>query len=485
MSEVIDIKDIVWDKRYHVLVIGQGIAGASAALEAHAAGSDVLIVEQASGGGGASATSAGVFYLGGGTPVQQACDYDDSPLEMARFLLASTQNKSEAMIELFCNQSVEHFGWLEAQGVTFDRSQCKEKVFFPAGIECLFTTGNEKAWPFCEITPPIPRGHKVAAIGEGGGAAAMNALIATCQNAGINTLYDCRATALIRNGNRIVGATVRQNGETLNIAASGGIILATGSFNMNAQMVKENIPLLSETSIPIGIPNNDGFGLTLGRAAGGATEAMGGVMPTAPFYPPEQLIKGILINKNGLRFVAEDAYHGRSATFIMEQPDQTAYLIVDEEIFAYPEMELAGHTLVDGWETIAEMEGALEIPEGALQQTMARYNEDAANGVDTVLHKQPPWLKPLDKGPYAAFDVSFNKSAYVFMTLGGLKTGLDGEVLGESGAGIPGLYAAGAVSAHIPSDGKSYASGLSLAPGSFFGRRAGRHAAKNCLREPA
>jgi predicted oxidoreductase len=49
-------------------------------------------------------------------------------------------------------------------------------------------------------------------------------------------------------------------------------------------------------------------------------------------------------------------------------------------------------------------------------------------------------------------------------------------VLGANGAPIPGLYAAGACTAHISRSGKSYASGMSLGPGSFFGRMAGRSA---------
>jgi predicted oxidoreductase len=60
------------------------------------------------------------------------------------------------------------------------------------------------------------------------------------------------------------------------------------------------------------------------------------------------------------------------------------------------------------------------------------------------------------------------------MTLGGLKVSVDAEVLDDKGDAIPGLYAAGACTAHIPKTGKSYASGLSLGPGSYFGRIAGQ-----------
>jgi succinate dehydrogenase/fumarate reductase flavoprotein subunit len=467
-----------WDRSADVVVIGQGIAGVCAALEAKRAGAEVLIIERASGGGGASAISAGVFYLGGGTDVQKACGYEDSAENMTRYLLANTENPDEHMVRLFCEQSVEHFHWLEAQGVPFERSGCSQKVFFPAGTECLYYTGNEKVWPYCEIAHPVPRGHKAAGVGETGGAVAMNALLAKCGEEGIAALYDSRVTALvIDDDNRVTGVRVRQVTGEIHVQARRGVIIATGGLNMNEAMARENIPLLSDTSAPIGVPYNDGFGIVLGQSVGAAVAAMDGVMATAPIYPPEQLIKGILVNKNGERFVAEDAYHGRTAQFTMEQPDQVAYLIVDAEIFAYPEMDFAQHALVDGWETVAEMEQALRMPDGVLQKTVAAYNLDAAAGEDTQFHKQAEWLKPLATGPYAAFDISFRKSVYVYMTLGGLRTGIDGEVLDAAGQPIEGLYAVGACAAHIAQSGKSYASGLSLSPGSFFGRRAGRRAA--------
>ena len=129
------------------------------------------------------------------------------------------------------------------------------------------------------------------------------------------------------------------------------------------------------------------------------------------------------------------------------------------------------------------MEKGLGIREGALQATMAAYNADAAQGNDRALRKQAEWVKPLTAGPYAAFDISFNKSIYLFMTLGGMRTNRHGEALDAHGNPIPGLYAVGACSAHIPRSGKTYASGMSLGPGSFFGRKAGLHAAKQPPRQ--
>jgi len=263
----------------------------------------------------------------------------------------------------------------------------------------------------------------------------------------------------------------------VHVQARRGVILTTGGFNMNRDMLLEFTPKMTGNSQPLGIPYNDGAGIRLGVSAGAATQAMDGTIATASFYPPGQLIKGILVNARGERFVAEDSYHGRTAAFIMEQPDYTAYLIVDSEIFAYPELtDYSHHTLVDGWETVDEMEAGLNLPTGSLQRTLTEYNRHAAVGRDPTYYKDPEWLKPLNAGPYAAFDVSFDKSIYLFLTLGGLRTSADAEVLTPARRPVPGLYAAGACVSSIPQDGKGYASGLSLGPGSYFGRCAGRRA---------
>lgn len=467
-----------WDREVDVVVVGQGVAGTCAALEAHRAGADVLIIERASGGGGASGMSSGIFYLGGGTPVQQAAGYPDSADEMANFLMASCDPLDPNATRNFCNDSAAHFDWLEQQGVPFERSYFSGKAVYLLTSECLMWTGNEKTWPYNLAARPAPRGHKVAGTGENAGAEGMKPLLQRCVDEAIPALYDSAVIALVQDADgRIIGVRVKQTDGILHIRARSGVIIACGSHNLASDLLEEHLPLLSETSEPLAIPSNDGAGVRLGLSAGAATVAMDGVIPTASIYPPAQLIKGIIVNANGERFAAEDVYHGRLANFVMEQPGQTAYLIVDSDIFAYPEIPSAKHTLVDGWETIAEMEAGLNLPAGALVATMDEYNADAAAGLDRRFHKQADWLKPLDNGPYAAFDISFNKSTYLFITLGGIKTDTYGRALNLYAQPVPGLYVVGASAAHIPRTGKAYASGLSLGPGSYFGRRAGCHAA--------
>jgi len=308
----------------------------------------------------------------------------------------------------------------------------------------------------------------------------MQALLARSDEAGIETIYDSRVTNLIvDDGGRVVGVRAVQAGRTLDIRARRAVILATGSFNASESMVRENISRLSETARPIGIPYNDGSGIELARSAGAAQRGMGGIIATASIYPPEQLVKGVIVNSRGERFVAEDVYHGRLASFIQDQPDQRAFLLVDSDIFAYPDTaSSSGHHLVDGWDTVSEMEAGLDIPPGRLAETISDYNRDMAQGVDRRFRKQAAWLKPLDAPPYAAFDISFNRSIYSFLTLGGLSTNAAGQALSEDGTPVPGLFAVGACAAQFSRDGKEYASGITLGTGSFFGRQAGRAAAQ-------
>ncbi|GAB4588237.1 hypothetical protein Ntsu_60690 [Nocardia sp. IFM 10818] len=196
---------------------------------------------------------------------------------------------------------------------------------------------------------------------------------------------------------------------------------------------------------------------------------------TAPVYPPSSLLAGIIVNRDGRRFVAEDSYHARTSAFVLEQPGAAAYLIVDSAHMERPAIPLA--PFIDGWETVEGMATALGIPSAALQSTLDGYNANAARGADPDFHKSAEWLEPQEAGPWGAFDLTLGKALYAGFTLGGLRTSVDGEVLRDNGSPIPGLYAAGATAATLAQDGKGYASGTQLGAGSFFGRRAGRHAA--------
>lgn len=474
-----------WADEVDVLVLGFGIAGGCAAVTAAAAGARVLVLERAAAAGGTTAMAGGHFYLGGGTAVQQATGHQDSPEEMYKYLIAVSRDPEVDKIRAYCDGSVEHFNWLEALGFQFERSFYPGKVVVPPGTEGLSYTGNEKVWPYCEQAVPAPRGHSVPVPGELGGAAmVVDLLVKRAGELGVEFRYETAATNLILEDGAVVGVTWKHFTETGAIKAKS-VIIAAGGFAMNPEMVAEHTPALGQqrrtkhhgmvAPYILGNPNDDGLGIRMGVSAGGATKYMDELFITAAAYPPEILLTGVIVNKDGKRFVTEDSYHSRTSAFVLEQPDQTAYLIVDEDHMQMPELPLI--RFLDGYETIEELETALEIPAGNVAATLRRYNEFAAKGEDPDFHKQPEYIAPQDKSPFAVFDLSLGRAMYSGFTMGGLAVSLDGEVLREDGSVVPGLYAAGACASNIAQDGKGYSSGTQLGEGSFFGRRAGTHAA--------
>ena len=366
--EILAERDVAaWDDTADVVVVGYGGAGASAAIEARRAGADVLVVERASGGGGATGIAGGHVYLGGGTPVQTACGFEDTADEMYKYLEALTPDPDPKKLRLYCDESVAHFHWLEEQGVPFERSYYPGKAAMQPGSECLIWSGNEKAWPFREKSRPAPRGHKVAFAGGDAGSVLMQRLIATATAIGVRTLCDARVVALISGGDgAIVGVRVRRFDGMLNIRARAGVVLAAGGYIMNDTLFENELSWMPRDLIKHGTPYDDGSGIMLGVSAGGQAMRLDRAFLTSPFYPPENMIKGILVNALGKRFVAEDSYHGRTAGFTVEQPDGVAYLILDSETFGYPPYDYFEQRLVDGWETVEEMETGLGLPAGSL-----------------------------------------------------------------------------------------------------------------------
>ena len=127
------------------------------------------------------------------------------------------------------------------------------------------------------------------------------------------------------------------------------------------------------------------------------------------------------------------------------------------------------------------MEIGLGLPRGSLVATMARYNKHAARREDPDFGKHPDWLAPQTVGPWGAYDLTLGKALYSGFTLGGIATTVDGQAVRSDQSVVRGLYAAGACASNIAQDGNGYSSGTQLGEGSYFGRRAGRHAALRAL----
>lgn len=462
---------------YDVVVVGFGIAGGCAALEAARAGARVLLLERAAVHGGTSALSGGHFYLGAGTAVQRATGHHDSVEAMYDYLVAVSKEPEHDKIRAYCEGSVEHFDWLEALGFEFERSYYQEKAVIQPGTEGLMYTGNEKVWPFRTIAPPAPRGHKVPVPGDTEGTKlVMDLLRDRCAEAGVEVRYETGVTHLVVDGTgAVAGVAWRSFDETGHVLA-GGVVVAAGGFVMNPDMVAEHTPALAEKPFTLGSTYDDGLGIRLGASVGAELKHMDEPFITAPFYPPSALMTGFIVNKQGERFCNEDGYHSRTSQYVMEQEDHAAYLVVDSEHVEYPKFPLV--PLVDGFETVEELETALDLPAGSVQKSLERYNELAAAGDDVDFHKAPEWLAPQDTGPWAVFDLTLGKAMYAGFTLGGIRVTVDGAAQRPDGSVIPGLYAAGACASNLAQDGKGYCSGTQLGEGSFFGRRAGAAAAR-------
>jgi succinate dehydrogenase/fumarate reductase flavoprotein subunit len=477
--------DLRFTETTDVVVIGLGAAGGSAAIEARVAGAEVLVLERASGGGGSTGLSGGFIYLGGGTRVQKINGIEDSVEDMYKYLLAMTPDPDEKKIRLYCENSVAHFDWIEALGAPFDDGFWQTKHYEHSSAESLAWTGNEWVWPYRDIAKPAPRGHKMpglagheVGVGEtgGGGRVLMDKLTARAEALGARIEYDANAKQLVADGaGRIVGLRYTHFDEDRIVRARKGVVIATGGFGFNAEMLHEYCPELADERIQqLGSTYIQGVGHELGRSAGGQLVNMDGFFVTCPFYPPESLLKGVLVNKLGRRFVAEDSYHSRSTIACLRQPGKVAYLICDSAIFERPEFP---HELVDAWESVAEMEAGLGIPEGELQATVAAYNENAAKGDDPEFHKYKKWLQPLVEPPFAAVNCTLGTAPFMGFTLGGLKTSEKGEVLDGAGRPIQGLFAAGACASNIAQDASGYSTGTCIGESTFFGRQCGIHAA--------
>jgi 3-oxo-5alpha-steroid 4-dehydrogenase len=470
-----------WDHEADVVIAGYGIAGAAAAVEAARCGADVLVLERTGSWGGAAAMAGGFIYLGGGTALQKACGFTDSVENMAAFLnVAMGPGADEMRVADYCAGSVAHYDWLVDCGVPFKAEFFSEPGWEPMGDHGLMYSGGENSYPFNTIASPVPRGHVPQMSNKKQGEASagymlMKPLVETAAAAGVNALYDVRVQSLIVEADgRVVGIRARRYGNEMTIRARTGIVLATGSFAYNDAMVSQYAPRIAGRPAA-SIEQHDGQAIRMAQALGADLAHMDAT-EVAIFIDPQQLVRGILVNGRGQRYVPEDTYPGRIGQLTLYHQDNTAYLIIDsdaqEEAMASwsPKFMLRPATWVA--DTIADLESEIGLAPGSLQATVAAYNAAAARGEDPLLYKKPEWLKPIGS-PVGAIDLRESTGGF---TLGGLRTSLDAEVLHVNGDPIPGLFAAGRSAAGLAAWG--YASGISLGDGSFYGRRAGRCAAQ-------
>ena len=433
----------------------------------------MLLLEKAAVHGGTSSMSGGHFYLGGGTAVQQATGHEDSVDAMARYLMASTKDPDEEKIRAYCEGSVEHFDWLEALGFEFERSFFPGKAVIQPGTEGLMYTGNEKVWPFREEIPPAPRGHKVPVPGDTEGTKiVMDLLRDRVEEAGVEVRFETGATNLVvTDDGAVAGVAWKRFDET-------GVVRRRRGRHRRRRLrheprhAAEHTPAIGTKLFVLGGTYDDGLGIRLGAVGRRRAREHGRAVHHRAVLPA--LVAGEGPDRQQARASGSSrrtaTTRGRRTSCCSSRtPRRTS----SPTATTWRSSGCRWSRSRTATRPSRRWRPALELPEGSLVATMARYNEHAARGEDPDFHKHPDWLAPQTTGPWGVYDLTLGTALYAGFTLGGMRTGVDGEVLREDRSVIPGLYAAGACASNIAQDGAGYCSGTQLGEGSFFGRRAG------------
>jgi 3-oxo-5alpha-steroid 4-dehydrogenase len=283
----------------------------------------------------------------------------------------------------------------------------------------------------------------------------------------------------------------RLGGRPLRLRARKGVIICSGGFFYNRDMVTQYAPA-NLPGMPLGTIGDDGSGILMGQSVGAKTDFMDNISDWRFVNPPESFIKGILVDTNGNRVCNEMLYGAQLAEQINTRANGQAWLLIDSAL-AKQALKQIGPSRAMWFQsaaalvylllarkkaaTLTQLADKLDIPTQALATTVSQYNEAVRTEEQDPMGKPASYRVPLETGPWYALDCRIDGALRnPSITLGGLCVDeSSGEVLGEDGSTIKGLYAAGRSAVGIASH--SYVSGLSIAGCIFSGRRAGRHAA--------
>ncbi len=460
-----------------VLVVGSGIAGLSAAIEAADAGAEVLLIEKMGTVGGASITCGGEV-IGAGTALQKAQGIEDSEEALIQYWIEKGEGHvNEELLTAYGLQSTETIEWMQEMGVDF------------LGV----TTSSSYYWQ-----DPM-RCHKTRDLS---GAGLILPMEARARELGVEFMMETAATELLMEDGAVAGVLAENSGRTLTIRA-GATILATGGYANNKELMMQYAPQIPIYANAMGAANQ-GDGLIMARDAGAEIVSGGGAIALALDMGPTRLFEpyGVYLyfDQNGERFMDESVYWFERTRILMENDMTSYYMLID------------GKTQNDGLaaaveqgtaftaDTLEELAEQIGVPAEALVNTVNTYNGYCAAGADEAFgkpaHKEGKMLpraaggggnvgteledvaydllNPYDTPPYSAIKVTLNSSSGTF---GGPRVNVDGQVLRADNSVIAGLYAAGEV-ANGELFYKEYpCSGSATQLYSTMGRFAGRAAA--------
>ena len=489
-------------QEFDVVVVGKGNAALCAALSAREQGAGVALLEAASEdeSGGNSRFAGGVMRFAYESvddlkrvtelTAEEIANSDFGTNTREEFLddlyrLTSYRTDPD-LSELLVDRSLETMAWLRSKGVRFVPNY---------GRQSGLVDGKRKFFGRMPIEV------------SGGGAGLVQYLDAAAKKAGIEIIYETRATSLIYDGERVQGVRARQKGKAIEIRARS-VVLACGGFEANPEWRARYLGPGWELAKVRGTRFNAGDGLKMALDIGAAPygnwsgcHATGwdryapefGDVNVGDQFQKHSYIFGVLINAWGKRFV-DEGWDFHSFTYakyggeVLKQPGQFAWQVFDAKVkhLLRSEYRIKFVTKVTA-NTLEELAPKLEgvNPEGFLK-TVREYN--AAVRADIPFNHtikdgkcttgiEPPksnWAQALDTPPFEAYATTCG----ITFTFGGLRIDREtGQVIDVHFHKIPGLYCAGEMVGGLFYF--NYPSGTGLVSGAVFGRMAGASAGKS------
>ena len=368
---------VAWDETADVVVVGFGAAGACAALEAQESGASVIIIDKFE-GGGTSALSGGVVYAGA-TRFQREAGFDDTTEEMFKYLSMEVGDiVGTDTLRRFCEESATNLDWLIGHGATYAGRLAKPDEAYDAALSAgasLYFSGNECVPRYAAVAKPAPRGHITVGPGFGSkGVHLFAALRKAVSRTAVRSIFRAPASRLVvGEDGRVVGIEVaaitpgtfawslhrfcerlyhkgkgnlygpparllargiawaERRGVPRRIRAKGGVILTTGGFINNRAMMAEYLPQ-HLNAIPMGSAGCRGDGIRLGQSVGALTRMDCGESGRS-LLVPKPFKFGLLVNADGERFIAEDAYGATIGHEVFKQREHVAWLVLDSAQF--------------------------------------------------------------------------------------------------------------------------------------------------------
>ena len=277
---------------------------------------------------------------------------------------------------------------------------------------------------------------------------------------GNKIIVNMKATGLIKENNRVVGVTAEdKNHNPYKFYASHGVLLATGGYGANKQMVSDYNGL--KVFATSNTPASTGDGIKLGLGAGAALEGMKNIQIHPHGNPGTGTLESHIagrpmdtpyVNIHGKRFVDETGRRDEISHGILAQDKKVCFSIYDAKTLEQNKVQkkhidIALRTKeMYSANSLDELAQKVGIDPKGLKETIAQYNKAAAAQDEKLLSVPKAILgNTVDKPPYYAVPLTTT----IHHTMGGLKINGSTQVLDANGKPIPGLYAAGEVTGGI------------------------------------